>query len=82
MAERGILKFITRRNPTDDETCAIRKKEMSEAHALSLYEVGAVFVILATGAAISVFVFFLEITFRKARILTQGCISLYRRSLK
>ena len=68
MAETGLLEFITRRSPVNNETCEQRKKErMTNARALSLVEVGAVFVILVVGLATSGCILLLEVLFQKAR---------------
>ena len=50
MAETGILDKLEKKFPVEDP-CAEKEEEAMKAHALSIDEVAAVFVILAVGIA-------------------------------
>ena len=66
MAESGILHALNRKHKIPDK-CEEKKQEMTNAHALNIYEVAAVFVILVTGIATSVIVLLFEIILQKVR---------------
>ena len=67
MAETGMLARIERMY-TPSDVCSEVRKERTDAHTLSIYEVVAAFVVLFAGLGISAFVILIEVLSMYKRI--------------
>ena len=67
MTETGLLENLRRKYPVTDGTCERKKKEITNARALTLNESGAAFVVLAAGIPTAASILLLEVIMRKAR---------------
>ena len=67
MAETGLLSRIERMYAPSD-VCSDVRKEKTNAHTLSIYEVVAAFVVLFAGLGISAFVILIEVLSVNKRI--------------